>query len=221
MRRRVVLGALVAVLGWVALSAVALSAAADRSNSDRAATAAYVYARHRLLSALLVSVKSESAPVTAYVQQVSGKCPGVPGAAPHGAHVVKLGGPACDAPVPVDSSINFIKRIVAGPGDEIYIREGHVYRKAAGTSEFIRESDPYIRSCGMSPECDFPDPIKIPAGDWFMMGDNRGESDDSRFWGPVPTAWIIGIAAFLECRVFHEGPTWVRRTAEEGCSARP
>ncbi len=77
---------------------------------------------------------------------------------------------------------------------EIYIKEGHVYRKAAGKSTFVREKDSYIRECGSSPECNFPTPIKIPAGHWFMMGDNRGESDDSRFWGPVPTGWIIGEA---------------------------
>ena len=58
----------------------------------------------------------------------------------------------------------------------------------------MREKDSYIRACGASPECNFPTPIKIPAGHWFMMGDNRGESDDSRFWGPVPTGWIIGEA---------------------------
>ena len=92
------------------------------------------------------------------------------------------------------SSVNFIKRVVAGPGDEIYIKEGHVFRKAAGKSTFVREQDSYIRACGASPECNFPTPIKIPAGHWFMMGDNRGESDDSRFWGPVPTGWIIGEA---------------------------
>jgi len=109
------------------------------------------------------------------------------------AHVVKVGGAACSEPEPKpDSSVNFIKRIVAGPGDEIYIREGHVYRKAAGKTQFVREQDSYIRACGASPECNFPVPIKIPAGHWFMMGDNRGESDDSRFWGPVPTGWIIG-----------------------------
>jgi signal peptidase I len=110
-------------------------------------------------------------------------------------HVAKPGGAACDAPIPKASEIKEIKRIVAGPGDEIYIREGHVYRRADGSGRFVRESDSYIRACGSNPECDFPIPISIPAGYWFLMGDNRGESDDSRFWGPVPTAWILGVAA--------------------------
>jgi signal peptidase I len=109
-------------------------------------------------------------------------------------HIVKLGEAACAEPEPRKSSVNFIKRVVAGPGDTIYIKEGHVYRKPAGKSQFVREQDSYIRECGTSPECSFLTPIKIPAGHWFMMGDNRGESDDSRFWGPVPTGWIIGEA---------------------------
>lgn len=109
-------------------------------------------------------------------------------------HVIKLGEAPCASPVPKQSSVNFIKRVVAGPGDEIYIKEGHVFRKAAGKTQFVREQDSYIRACGESPECNFPKPIKVPPGHWFMMGDNRGESDDSRFWGPVPTGWIIGQA---------------------------
>ncbi len=111
-------------------------------------------------------------------QQVCGPVP----------HVVKIGGAACAAPEPWKSNVNFIKRIVAGPGDVISIVEGHVIRNG------VRENDPYIKPCGDSQECNFPTPIKIPAGHWFMMGDNRGESDDSRFWGPVPTGWIIGDA---------------------------
>ncbi len=108
-------------------------------------------------------------------------------------HVVRLGGEACDSPIPhEDAGTNFIKRIVAGPGDEIYISEGHVYRKPAGKTAFVREPDSYIRACGASQECNFPTHIRIPPGHWFMMGDNRGESDDSRFWGPVPKSWIIG-----------------------------
>ncbi|HEY7892126.1 MAG TPA: signal peptidase I [Solirubrobacteraceae bacterium] len=106
-------------------------------------------------------------------------------------HKVAPGGEACASPVAEeDTSTNFIKRIVAGPGDVIAVREGHVYRNGK------RESDPYIRECGRVPECNFPAPIKIPPGHWFMMGDNRGDSDDSRFWGPVPTSWIIGSAFF-------------------------
>jgi signal peptidase I len=103
---------------------------------------------------------------------------------------VTPGGAACDQTNPQEAGENFIKRIVAGPGDVIAIREGHVYRNG------IRERDPYIAPCGNDRACNFPTPIKIPAGHWFMMGDNRGQSDDSRFWGPIPTGWIVGGAFF-------------------------
>lgn len=127
-------------------------------------------------------------------------------------HRVKPGGAACDAPIPEGSHIErsqfegarseVIKRIVAAPGDAIYIREGHVYRRAIGSGRFIRESDPYIRACGSNPECNFPIPIKIPAGHWFLMGDNRGESYDSRDWGPIPTTWIMGVATSAHRHTF-------------------
>jgi len=107
---------------------------------------------------------------------------------------ITFGGAPCDEINPQKSSVNFIKRVVAGPGDTIYVKEGHVYRKAAGSTRFVRERDSYIKPCGGVQECNFTTPITIPPGHWFMMGDNRGESDDSRFWGPVPTSWIIGDA---------------------------
>lgn len=109
-------------------------------------------------------------------QQVCGPAP----------HMVTPGGAACSTPEPLEGNVNFIKRIVAGPGDRLYIKEGHAYRNGK------RESDSYIAPCENNAECNFPTPITVPAGHWFMMGDNRGESDDSRFWGPVPTSWIIG-----------------------------
>jgi len=100
-------------------------------------------------------------------------------------------GAACDSPTPQQSDVNFIKRIVAGPGDTISIIKGHVIRNGKTTSEpFI--SDTCANDTGAA--CTLPKTITIPPGHWFMMGDNRGESDDSRFWGPVPTAWIIGPA---------------------------
>ena len=103
---------------------------------------------------------------------------------------VHLSTAACDRPEGEDSSENFIKRIVAGPGDVISIVDGHVIRNGK------REKDGYILPCTADEAamCNFPTPIKIPPGMWFMMGDNRGASDDSRFWGPVPTSWIIGDA---------------------------
>jgi signal peptidase I len=97
---------------------------------------------------------------------------------------------ACGEPTPAESSQTFIKRVVAGPGDTLSIKDGHVYLNG------VREHDLYINECGGGPDCNFPRPIKIPPGDYFMMGDNRGESDDSRFWGPVPDKWIIGVAFF-------------------------
>jgi signal peptidase I len=114
-------------------------------------------------------------------------------------HVIKLGGAACSEPIPQeDTGVTFIKRVVAGPGDEIYVKEGHIYRKAAGSSAFVEEQNSSTRECGASPECNFPAPIKIPADHWYLMGDNRGESDDSRFWGPVPSSWVVGVVTGTE-----------------------
>jgi signal peptidase I len=92
----------------------------------------------------------------------------------------------CNKETPEKADTNFIKRIVAGPGDRIRVEDGHVIRNGRPVDE------PYISPCGGGSGCDFPDEITIPADHWFMMGDNRGSSDDSRFWGPVPTKWIIG-----------------------------
>ncbi|MTD43455.1 signal peptidase I [Conexibacter sp. W3-3-2] len=93
---------------------------------------------------------------------------------------------ACDKPTGDRADVNFIKRVVGVGGDRISIRDGHVFRNGK------REKDDYIRACGDGQGCDLPRTFTVPAGHFFMMGDNRGESDDSRFWGPVPKKWIIG-----------------------------
>jgi signal peptidase I len=97
---------------------------------------------------------------------------------------------ACDVTQPKPSSQTYIKRVVGLPGDHLSIRSGHVYRNGR------READSFTVPCDGAAECNFPGTIVVPKGDYYMMGDNRPDSLDSRFWGPVPRAWIIGKAFF-------------------------
>lgn len=102
------------------------------------------------------------------------------------------GGPgpqqACDATQSADSSTTFIKRLVGLPGDRLQIRNGHVFRNG------VQERDSYIVPCHGDSGCNFPQTIVVPRGDYYMMGDNRPDSQDSRYWGPVKRSWIIGKA---------------------------
>jgi signal peptidase I len=99
-------------------------------------------------------------------------------------------GEPCRKPTAEESSQNFIKRIVAGPGDKLSIKQGHPVVNGDWKKE-----ESYINPCepGDS-KCNMPKTITIPPDHYFMMGDNRGASDDSRFWGPVPRDWLIGKA---------------------------
>jgi signal peptidase I len=94
----------------------------------------------------------------------------------------------CDESTAAESTQTFVKRVVGLPGDHLLIRNGHVYRNG------VEEKGSYIQPCTDQQECTFSQSITVPAGEYYMMGDNRGESDDSRYWGPVPAKWIIGVA---------------------------
>ena len=97
-------------------------------------------------------------------------------------------GAACDKPVPEESDTNFIKRVVALPGDKLSIRDGHPVVNG------VEAQEDFINPCQPGGACNLPKTITIPADHYFMMGDNRGQSDDSRYWGPIPRDWIIGKA---------------------------
>jgi signal peptidase I len=99
---------------------------------------------------------------------------------------------ACDEPTTRESTQTFIKRVVGLPGDRLQIINGHVIRNG------VEQTEPYTIACGTSAFCTFPTAIVIPSGDYFVLGDNRGVSDDSRFWGPVPRAWVVGVAVACE-----------------------
>ena len=91
----------------------------------------------------------------------------------------------CDVPAGDPGTTKFIKRIVAGPGDEVAFEHGHVILNGKPQKE------PYARLCDDT-ICNLPEPITVEDGSYYMVGDNRGASDDSRFWGPVPEDWILG-----------------------------
>jgi signal peptidase I len=114
---------------------------------------------------------------------------------------------------------DFIKRVIGLPGDEIQVRDAMVYRNGSPVGD-----EPYVRLVpGMPREKDahpLPGgeyqrlwesrqldqyvagnlirddfgPVRVPANSYFMMGDNRDESCDSRFWGPVPDYYVKGKA---------------------------
>jgi signal peptidase I len=87
------------------------------------------------------------------------------------------------------SSQFFVKRVIGLPGDHLWIENGH---PVINGHEIKHE--PYITPCGDSTSCEMPMVITVPRGEYYMLGDNRGDSDDSRYWGPVPKSWIIGEA---------------------------
>ena len=95
---------------------------------------------------------------------------------------------ACSRPTGEQADANFIKRVVGEPGDRLKILDGRVYLNGR------LQSEPFARPDSECPICNLPREITVPPGHFFMMGDNRGQSADSREWGPVPKDWIIGNA---------------------------
>ncbi len=97
---------------------------------------------------------------------------------------------------PEDPERDFIKRLIGLPGETIELRQSRVFINGEPIAE------PYLdamRQGGHMP----PDiratfgPQVVPEGHLFMMGDNRGDSQDSRYWGPLPVGYVKGRAFVL------------------------
>jgi signal peptidase I len=98
---------------------------------------------------------------------------------------------------PVDPSKEFLKRKIATEGDVIQIKDKIVYLNGRRLKEpYIQHTDPGIIKETEQPRDNFG-PLGIPYGTFFVMGDNRDESYDSRYWGVVDLSQLIGKAMFI------------------------
>jgi signal peptidase I len=98
---------------------------------------------------------------------------------------------------PRDPSKSFIKRVLGVPGDEIEIRDGAVVVNGE------RVEEPYIKPEYMDTRS-FPK-VVVPEGEYFVLGDHRNSSNDSRNWGFVAERLIYGKAFFSYWPVYRAG----------------
>lgn len=98
---------------------------------------------------------------------------------------------------PIDKKLDFIKRVIGLPGDTVEIINKKVFVNGKPLEEpYVQFTDNEIYPKEISPRDNFG-PIKVPSGQLFVLGDNRDQSYDSRFWGFVPISSLKGKALII------------------------
>jgi signal peptidase I len=104
---------------------------------------------------------------------------------------------------PEDPERDFIKRVIGLPGETIELRDKKVYVDGSPLDEpYVHFLFPLDSGSGDTGEASFDlrrsyGPAKVPEGQFFMMGDNRDNSQDSRYWGFLPREYVKGKALFV------------------------
>ena len=117
--------------------------------------------------------------------------------------------------VPELGDTDFIKRVIAGPGDTLKIHDGAVYRDGVKLSEpYLKQAPDYELSLQnydlvidgipldpsravVPPKSEWQAPDRVPNGYYIMLGDNRNNSDDSHLWGFLQRDQFVGHAFFV------------------------
>ncbi len=98
---------------------------------------------------------------------------------------------------PLDRRKDYIKRVIGLPGDRVEIVDKVVYINGKPLREpYVQHTDPRIIPRGVQPRDNYG-PVVVPPGHYFVMGDNRDSSYDSRFWGFVSRKAFIGKALII------------------------
>lgn len=111
---------------------------------------------------------------------------------------------------PGNHAMDFVKRVIGVPGDTIEVKEKKVYINGQLYQQpFEKHTDPFILTQGQGMVRDNFGPVKVDPGNCFVMGDNRDQSYDSRFWGFVPSQNIKG-KAFAIYFSWDGSKNWIR-----------
>jgi signal peptidase I len=132
---------------------------------------------------------------------------------------------------PPDPQKELVKRVVGMPGDRLRMRAGHVFVNdlelrepyafySQGPGNHFRDDFPSLRDAdpNVDPQwwvelrkLSLNGEIVVPTGDYFVLGDNRNDSEDSRYWGFVPRAAIVGRPLLVDFSLRPtRGPWWQR-----------
>jgi len=87
---------------------------------------------------------------------------------------------------------DLVKRVIGLPGETISAVDGHVDINGKALAEPWLPQGVPTNAVDSNEPWDLVHPYKIPAGEYYVMGDNRTQSCDSRYWGPIPRSLIVG-----------------------------